>query len=871
MRRESPVRHELAALLVLVATLLSWRLVTDLFATGGSYHSFWWPPTAAVVLFLLRRRPAAWTLPAAFVALWATGTAGPDTAPLADPLATAALVAGLGVGLGALRLTQRRVSSGGPGELSTFVVATAVLGPVLGRLLGGAGPTSGLADAAAVLAFVPFVVGLLRRGVTSEPLRLGAVWAAVGVVTALAVPLDGTGTAVLVVLPLLGAGATCPRRCTSATIVATGLALVARGVTSPVAEVAPGLTALFVAGAAAGLLISGLRTGLDEAEPLAPQPVLRSLEAELPSPLQDARRFARLLRHARLATIAVTSVAVVAVQFGLLAPTGDVSPLGVLLAVAGPYLLVNALSKWLDTVPMPLERRDLIESIADAGAVYIAHVALSVLLPEVLLQASTVWVALLAGARLRTRAAIGVAGSYLVATIATWALVPLPAPTAAAAGLGTVVLTCLGAVFAGTMVHVVVRQLVVSREAATAAALEIDRLQLDLTESEAALRAEHAAAIRQEQRLAVAVQDLTATNEQLEQARARLEQFTAVLAHDLRSPLSSAAMAARTLANPDVPDALVGRVRDGLLRATDRAVRLVDQLYGHATASSTELQRASTDLNVVLRGVLDDLSAGIVGSGTDVRQEGLLARVVCDPVLVGQLLQNLVANALHHATVDGVGPTVTVAGAWQDDGYLLTVSDDGPGFGDGAVDVFAAGVRDRAGEHHGLGLGLATCQEVVQRHGGRIWAEATPGGGATFCVLLPATPPDVVHVLVVEDDEDLRLVYRHALSSQLTGRTEVVVTEAGGVAEAERLLADGGPHPFDAVLVDVDLPDGSGTELIDLAQQVDVPLHVVTGHHRRAAVELEDALARGVPVTRKSDVLGSSGPELRSRLLGSVV
>lgn len=867
-----PIRRELTALALLVTALVSWSLVTELFAGEVGYHGFWWPPTAAVVLFVIRPRSARWTLPAAAVALWATGTAGPEQAVLGDPLPVAALVVGLGLGLGLLRLAQRHLPEGGPGEVAVFVVGTVLLGPVVGRLLGGGGVGLALADAAAALAIVPLVVGVTRRGAGSEPWRCAALLGVVGAGTAVFLPAATAAgeTAMLLPVPLLAAAVLCGRRGTSAVALATGAALATGGSASGAGQVATSLTAVYVAGVACALVIAAMRTRAEGNDAPGTSPVLQSVEVDLPSPTQHARRLARLLRRARLATIAATAVAVGAAQVGLLPVHGGVSAFTVLVAVAGPYLLVNALSEWLDARAMSLEDRDLVESVADAAAVWVAHVALSVLLPEVLLQASTVWVALLAGLRLRTHQAIGVGGGYLVVAVVTWAVLPLPAPTAAATGLVTVLLTVLGAVFAGVTVHLVVRQLDDARRQATAAAVDLDRLQLDLAESEAALREEHAAALRQEHRLAGVVGELAAANEELEQARASLERFTAVLAHDLRSPLASTEMAARTLAHPELTEPMAERVRGGLVRTAGRAVRLVDQLYSHATAASTELERAMTDLNDVARGVLDALSAGIAGSGAEVRQRGLLATVVCDEVLVGQLLQNLVANALHHATVDGAGPIVTIAGQWRDDGYVLTVCDDGPGFPDGVVDLFTPGVRGGTGGHEGLGLGLATCREIAERHGGRIWAENSPEGGASFRVLLPAAPPDVVHLLVVEDDDDLRMVYRHALTAQVTGRTEVVVTEAATLAEARRLLADGGPHPFDAALVDVELPDGYGTELIDGAIAAGVPMHIVTGRHRDAVARLDDARALGIPITRKSEVLGQSGPELRSRLLGSV-
>jgi DNA-binding response OmpR family regulator len=181
------------------------------------------------------------------------------------------------------------------------------------------------------------------------------------------------------------------------------------------------------------------------------------------------------------------------------------------------------------------------------------------------------------------------------------------------------------------------------------------------------------------------------------------------------------------------------------------------------------------------------------------------------------VLTNLVSNAVKFSPRGGTVRVKTeVAGryAW------LSVKDEGPGippeFRDRIFGRFAQADSSDTRQKGGTGLGLAISKEIIERHGGRIWFESPPGEGATFYVELTvqqttvaeATPTSgTPRVLLCEDDPDVSHVLGEALRAQ---GFQVEVAGTLRAAEAALLGRDG----FDALLLDLRLPDGSGLDLL---------------------------------------------------------
>ena len=272
------------------------------------------------------------------------------------------------------------------------------------------------------------------------------------------------------------------------------------------------------------------------------------------------------------------------------------------------------------------------------------------------------------------------------------------------------------------------------------------------------------------------------------------------------------------------------------------------------------------DLNVVVRGALDDLSAGISARDVRVHQGSFLPMVRGDVDLLGQLVRNVVGNAVRYAS-DGVsGAEVWIDGARTDDGVHLTITDDGPGLPpETAHDVFSPGVRGARGGD-GIGIGLATCRTIVERHGGRIWIDSAPGAGARVNVVLPAVDRPRRRVLIVEDDPDVLLLYAVTLQADTTaGR--LAPRTARTVAAADEVIASGLLEPGDLAIVDLELPDGDGLELIRRLVEIGVQVHTVSNVSAKDA-RMREALALGASVSTKWSILANGFADFTDRLVG---
>lgn len=221
---------------------------------------------------------------------------------------------------------------------------------------------------------------------------------------------------------------------------------------------------------------------------------------------------------------------------------------------------------------------------------------------------------------------------------------------------------------------------------------------------------------------------------ELERAHTELDLFTARIAHDLRTPLHGV-MGYTRLLQQHPPCATDEEARDYLskiLQTSEQAVRLLDGLHELSQLARSAIQRSEVDLSALARAVAYE----VLGSRGD-RSIDLLfepgVRAYCDASLVRVLLTNLIDNALKYGA--GREPLRLEFGSALDgDVQTLYLRDNGPGFElPPDADLFAPFERLAASrDTEGFGLGLATARRIVEHHGGQIWAESTPGEGATF-------------------------------------------------------------------------------------------------------------------------------------------
>ena len=227
----------------------------------------------------------------------------------------------------------------------------------------------------------------------------------------------------------------------------------------------------------------------------------------------------------------------------------------------------------------------------------------------------------------------------------------------------------------------------------------------------------------------------------LETAYRELESFSYSVSHDLRSPLGVIASFAGILASQEAarisPDGLrLVRVID---ENAQRMGRLIDALLELMRVSRRTVTRRPLDMGRIAGGACRDLQRSYPQAKIEI---GALPAAQGDEMLINQVYANLVGNALKFSSrsdaprVELGAESASAAGAAA---TVYFVRDNGAGFAmDHAEKLFKPFERLHSdAEFQGTGIGLALVHLIVQRHGGRIWAEAAPGRGATFRFTLP--------------------------------------------------------------------------------------------------------------------------------------
>jgi PAS domain S-box-containing protein len=227
---------------------------------------------------------------------------------------------------------------------------------------------------------------------------------------------------------------------------------------------------------------------------------------------------------------------------------------------------------------------------------------------------------------------------------------------------------------------------------------------------------------------------------ELEAANHELEAFTYSVSHDLRAPLRHIGGFSKILME-DFGPTLPAEAQTHLHRIEDGARRmglLVDELLALARVGRHALQLHPTPLNSIVEDVISLLQPEINGRAVTWKI-AKLSTAQCDPILIKQVFQNLIANALKF-TRTRERAVIEITERHENGQTVIAVSDNGVGFNMKYKDkLFGVFQRlHRAEDFEGTGIGLATVQRIVRKHGGRIWAEAEPDKGASFFFTLDA-------------------------------------------------------------------------------------------------------------------------------------
>jgi PAS domain S-box-containing protein len=236
---------------------------------------------------------------------------------------------------------------------------------------------------------------------------------------------------------------------------------------------------------------------------------------------------------------------------------------------------------------------------------------------------------------------------------------------------------------------------------------------------------------RAEQALADKARELARSNTEL-------EQFAYVASHDLQEPLRMVSSYTQLLARR-YKGKLGSDADDFIAYAVDGAARmqrLIQDLLTYSRVGTKGREFVPTDCERLLDRVLGDLKFAIEESGAAVTRDALPI-VRADETQIGQLLQNLIGNALKFHNQER--PHVHVSSKRNGKEWIFSIRDNGIGIDPQYAErIFIIFQRlHRREEYPGTGIGLAVCKKIVERHGGRIWVEPNQEKGTTFYFTLP--------------------------------------------------------------------------------------------------------------------------------------
>lgn len=227
--------------------------------------------------------------------------------------------------------------------------------------------------------------------------------------------------------------------------------------------------------------------------------------------------------------------------------------------------------------------------------------------------------------------------------------------------------------------------------------------------------------------------------DELERSNDELERFAYVASHDLKEPLrmirSYLDLIKRRYEGEldDDADEFITYAVDG----AERMRTMIDDLLTYSRIGTDDLTAQSVDCNVVLDRVLDTLQISIDEQDARITVDSL-PTIEGDFQQLGQLFQNLISNAIAYS--GEAPPTIRVSAIERDDGWQFSVADRGIGIEpeqtEAVFEIFSSGAVSSS-----TGIGLAICQKIVRRHGGRIWVESEPRVGSTFHFTLPEDKP----------------------------------------------------------------------------------------------------------------------------------
>ena len=372
-----------------------------------------------------------------------------------------------------------------------------------------------------------------------------------------------------------------------------------------------------------------------------------------------------------------------------------------------------------------------------------------------------------------------------------------------------------------------------------------------------------------------------AARAEAEAANLAKDRFLATLSHELRTPLTPVlATVTAMLGDQDTPESFRS-VLEMIRRNVVLEVRLIDDLLdlSRIRRGSLHLERERIDAHQLIHNVIDICRDDLRVAELQLQTNLLASRhhIDADPIRFQQALWNLIKNAIKFTPAGG---QITVVSLNSDGDSQTTpdvvigVSDTGIGINPEVLphifDVLEQGGTSTTRRFGGLGLGLTISRSILEQHGGRVTAHSPGAGlGATFTIAMPTTapPPSLsgddapvanpishddaltrpIRILLVDDNHDT-LKYLSKLLSLRGYHVHTAADMASALQVASRA-------ELDVIVSDIELPDGSGLELVGSLRQSSRPIPAIalSGFGSATDVELSHSAGFAIHLTKPVD------------------
>lgn len=329
------------------------------------------------------------------------------------------------------------------------------------------------------------------------------------------------------------------------------------------------------------------------------------------------------------------------------------------------------------------------------------------------------------------------------------------------------------------------------------------------------------------------------------------EDILAIVSHDLKNPLASIGLSAQLLQRmTQIDRRQISDFAERVQRSVDQMQTLIGDLldFGKIQAGLFSVEKFRESPMEVILPIADGVKvlAEAKRQHLEVEIASALPDVACDSFRIGQVLSNLLGNAIKFTPAGG---TIRLIVTQSKNEILVSVSDTGPGIPpENLSKIFDRYWQAQETKKLGSGLGLSIAKGVIEAHGTKIWAESDVGRGSCFSFTIPLATPETkkkpvteqsspvadldslegTHIVVVDDSPDNLSLMRLILQ-----KAGARVTVAGSVKDALKEVSRERP---DLIITDIEMPDGDGYELIAKVHQMDksgdshLPVAALTAH-----------------------------------------